>query len=564
MSSGSAEHDASVDLEGVVLSPSGNVMMGDLGNVCSTMLASLDFGLAGFSEKVSNLGIFVMHVETTGSEFEALVLEKDDHIGCLEKGLEFDLLSVVLDSEVGELGRVLDTLQGGVGEARDWVGYCTHLGEAFVVAMQDKLLHYEQQLKLSEEELNDIKMQSAGFQRTFTSFKKAENGEIIKEDDKPLNENAEIKLQTVEQQRYFLRMLEKSLAREMELEKDINDSREVQENLKLGMFFLEQGLVNMEEEAIDVWEKWLEADNAREILLGISKGLLGRLHISQFNLNGLSHRESELHANLKDAKDKLTLANSEVLALSDKVSSLEKQLKESEFQLLNAKASADEYQKLHNVVCCEARDMESIIVELREAVSNGESRANSAEAKCNLLTETNSKLNEELALSRGTSMRVDLLERQLEESNIRLQNTVASAKASQEKQSMLYSTITDMENVIKDLKSKVLKAESRADSAEDNCIILSESNAELNEELGFLRSRLESLEGSLHREEEVKTETAKTVRKQAKVLKKLVTQLAVERERLKQQVFNSKHFGLIKFVVSVELYEEYQQPATYF
>ena len=360
--------------------------------------------------------------------------------------------------------------------------------------------------------------------------------EIITEDDKSLSANAEIRLQTVEQQRHILRMLEKSLAREMDLEKDINDSREIQENLRLRMFFSEQELDNMEEEAIDVWERWLEADNTSEILLGISQGLLGRLHISQFSLNGQSHRESELRANLKDAEDKLTFANSEVSALSNKVSSLEKQLKESEFQLLNAKASADEYQKQYNVQCSEARDMGNIIVELKEAVSNAESRAISAETKCQLLTETNSKLDEELALLRGATTRAELLERKLKESNLRLQKTVASAKASQEKQSNLYSTIRDMENVIKDLKSKVSKAQGRADSAEDNCIILSESNAELNEELSFLRSRLESLEGSLQREEEVKMATVEDIGKQAKVFKKLVTQLAVERERLKQQV----------------------------
>ena len=56
--------------------------------------------------------------------------------------------------------------------------------------------------------------------------------------------------------------------------------------------------------------------------------------------------------------------------------------------------------------------------------------------------------------------------------------------------------------MIKDLKSKVSKAESRADSAEEKCIILSESNSDLNEELNFSRSRLECLEGSLHQVEE--------------------------------------------------------------
>jgi len=373
-------------------------------------------------------------------------------------------------------------------------------------------------------------------------------GEIIREDDKSLNAKAEMKLQTVEKQRNILRMLEKSLAKELDLEKDLNDSREMEETLKLRMFFTEQQLVNMEEEAMDVWERWLQADNASEVLLGISKGLLGRLHISQFSLKGLTHRESELRANLKDAEDKLTLTNSEVLSLSDKVSSLEKQLKESEVQLLNARASADEYQEQYSSVCSEARDMGSIIVELKEAVSNAESRANSAETKCDLLTEANLKLNEELALLRGTSERADLLEGQLKESALRLQKMVASAKANQEKQSKLYSTIRDKETVIKDLNSKVLKAESRADSAEDNCIILSESNAELNEELSFLRSRLESVEGSLHREEEAKTETAKDIGKQAKVFEKLITQLAVERERLKQQVSRQRSFHFNRII----------------
>lgn len=172
MSTEIAEHDGRVvDLEGGVVSSSSGNVMGDLVDVYSTMLKNLDLGLACFSEKVSNLSNFVMHVETKECELEAL--EKEDHIG--EKGLEFDLLSVVLDSEVRELEGVLDTLQGGVGEARDWVSSCTHLGEAFV-AMQEKLVGYEQRLKQSEEEFNDIKMQSVSFQRTLPSLKKEENG----------------------------------------------------------------------------------------------------------------------------------------------------------------------------------------------------------------------------------------------------------------------------------------------------------------------------------------------------------------------------------------------------
>ncbi|CAL0321701.1 unnamed protein product [Lupinus luteus] len=572
MGTENSEHDDAVS------APEGFVdIIGDL-------ITRLDLSLAYFSEKVTNLSNFVMHVATMECEFEALVFDKDQMgFDYIQKGLQFDLLCGVLDSEVRDLGGFFDTLQVEIVDAREKVFSCTHLGEAFL-AMHYKLLDFEHCLKQSEEQFDEIKMQLVTFQKTLSSLKNAENGnaeagQIIREGDKSFNEDdIEIKMQTIAQQRHILRMLEKSLARELDLEKNINDSREIQEFLEVRLFSLEQLLVNMEEEAIDVWEKWLEADNASEILLGISKGLLGRLQVSQFNLNGLSHRESELRtkleafvqqlkvrditldqsgssiaeqnsvlpgqtngakADVNDAEGKLGLADSEVFTLSEKVCSLEKQLKESESQLLNVKASSDDYQKQYNVVCSEVSNKENLIVELKENISNSESRANSAEARCKLLTDTNSKLNEELALLKdggNTSARVDLLERQLKESDLKLQNALASAEASQEKQIMLYSTFRDMESVIKDLKSKVAKAESRADSAEENCIILSESNAELNEELSFSRTRLECLEGSLHREEEAKMATAKDLGRKTKVLKNLVTQLAVERERLKLQL----------------------------
>ncbi|KAI9154091.1 hypothetical protein LWI28_020789 [Acer negundo] len=93
-----------------------------------------------------------------------------------------------------------------------------------------------------------------------------------------------------------------------------------------------------------------------------------------------------------------------------------------------------------------------------------------------------------------------------------------------------------MENVIEGLKLKVSKADSRADSAEEKLIILSEANAGLDEELSFLRDRLECLEASLHQAEETKMATAKDIDIRAKVITNLVMQLAIERERLHQQI----------------------------
>ncbi|KAK7394339.1 hypothetical protein VNO78_14862 [Psophocarpus tetragonolobus] len=544
-----AEDTIDIDLGG--FSSSGEAI-GDLDDD----FTGLELNLACFSEKVANLSNFVMQLETLGVELEGLVLDKEDSdvdMVCVGKCLEFDLLCGVLGSEVVELGRFLDTLRAAITNPGERVGSC--------MSWQDKLLYSEQCLQQSEEQFLEIKKQSANFERTLSSYKKGgkgnfEEGEIIIEDDQSLNVSTVINMQTPEQQRHVLRMLEKSLANEMDLEKNFIDSMQIEEKLRQRTVSLEQELILTEEEATDAWERLLEADNACEILASISKELLGRLQLSQFNLNGLRQRESELTAKLETSIEqlkerdvasekieqlngKLILANSEVVTLSHEVCSLEKQLKESGCQLMNVKASAEEYQKQYNVLCSEVKEMEGVIVDLKENASNAESQANSAEAQCKLLMETNDELNKQLALLKdggGKSERIESLERLLRESNLRQQHAIASAEASQEKQSMLYSTIKDMEHVMKDIKSKVSKAESRADSAEDKCVILSESNTDLNTELNLLKSRLECLEGSLHQVEEAKVASAKDIGKHTKVLKKLVMQLAVERERLKKQL----------------------------
>lgn len=376
-----------------------------------------------------------------------------------------------------------------------------------------------------------------------------EDGGNVQEDDQTSNVNNMMNMQTTEQHRNILRMLEKSLANEIDLEKNFNDSKKIEEKLNLRILSLEDELIQTEEEAIEVWERLFEADNAREILKGISNEVLAKLKLSQFNLVGLRKSESELRDKLETSieqlknrdvnLEKIESSTAEAVNLGDKVCSLEKQLQETECQLVNVKVSADEYQQQYNVVCSQVRDMDNLIVELKENAKNAENRANAAEVQCKKLTETNEELNKELTLLKDcgiTSESVELLERQLKETDLQLQQAVASAGASEEKQKMLCYTIEDMEHVIKDLKSKVSKAESLADSAEDKCIILSESNADLNEEVSFLRSRLECLEGSLQKAEEAKMTTAKNIGKQTKVFKSLLTQLALERERLNKKV----------------------------
>ena len=166
-----AESDKIVLLEGV--SPDGEVI-GDLG-IASTMLTRLELCLAMFSEKIANLNIFMMHLATLESEFEALDFEKDDMIlDCIRRVSEFDLLSGILDSEVRELDQFLATLKSEITDAGEGLSSCLPLGEDFM-AMQEKLRDSEQCLKQCEEQFSDIKMQSATFQGTLSSLKREQN-----------------------------------------------------------------------------------------------------------------------------------------------------------------------------------------------------------------------------------------------------------------------------------------------------------------------------------------------------------------------------------------------------
>lgn len=330
------------------------------------------------------------------------------------------------------------------------------------------------------------------------------------EEDQFFSVNAKIKMQTAEQQRHILRLLEKSLAREIDLEKKLAEFRHVEEELKQRLLSSQQEVYCMEDETADVWERWFEADSTSAVLMGISKELLGRLQILQFNLNSLVQQETKLRSKLEDSIEEL-------------------KAKENS---LNELASSS----------AEVGDL------LVSQTNNLKASLREAEDKLILANSEAFTLNEKVALLEKQlkeSDKVEFLERKLRESDIQLQCAIASAEASQEKQNLLNSTIDDMENLIVDLKGKVSKYESRADSAEEKCIILSESHAELNEELNFLRGRLESLETSLQQADETKLAAAKGVGLQTKVIANLVLQLAFERDRLHKQVLTKDACGTL-------------------
>ncbi|KAF6166090.1 hypothetical protein GIB67_023800 [Kingdonia uniflora] len=98
---------------------------------------------------------------------------------------------------------------------------------------------------------------------------------------------------------------------------------------------------------------------------------------------------------------------------------------------------------------------------------------------------------------------------------------------------MLYSSITDMENQIEDLKSKVLKTENRVKSVKARSHLLSDTNLEHNDVLNFLSVKTKSLEASLHQVDNAKIETTKKLGIIIKVIDDLVPNLTIEREQKK-------------------------------
>ncbi|XP_057769786.1 WPP domain-interacting tail-anchored protein 2-like isoform X2 [Salvia miltiorrhiza] len=462
---------------------SGGDTMRELGSVAEN-LTRVELDIACSSEKLINLDILVMHVASRESDFEAFSLVEDHTVeGPMVKALEFDLLYGFLDSEVRVLENFLSALRTEIVSSREVVSSFSLLGDTFI---EDKLRDCEDSLKHSFEQVSDLKEQAADFQRIlFASSgdeKWKDNKEIgCLENNNSPDLSAKIKMQTAEQQRNILRMLEKSLAREMDLEKKLTESRETEEDLKLR---LQQEVFCMEQEAEDMWERLFEAENSADILSGVSKELYGRIQMAQFSINGLIEHEGELRSKLED------------------------------FSEQNKK--------------------------LTEKASEAEKIAEIAEAECKNLRMSNMELNTYVSHLKssitGATNQVEQLETQLKDSENKRLHAVASAEASQEKQSMLDCTIQDMEDLIRDLKSKVQRAESQTESAEDKCIILSETNADLIDELKFLRRRMEHFETSLHQADEAKKETAKDIRVRTKLITDLVLQLALERERLHKQI----------------------------
>ncbi|RWW84100.1 hypothetical protein BHE74_00007295 [Ensete ventricosum] len=553
----------------------------------SEALTRVELDVAYFSEKLLNLEMLLMQVADRTHDIETVNMGYEDISDeSVMKAFESDILSGILDMEVNELQNFMSLLQIEIIEARRNFCQGEHM-EDCAATVEKKLHDAEESVKKLQDSVADIREQSSKFERTLALFHnvtRSDENEELGNDDHLTSIK---KPQTVDQQRHVLQMLEKSLARELDLEKKLSEYRSNEEDLKIKLHYTERELYCMEELMEICLERAFEAENSAELLQGISRELAGKLQLVQLNLNSSLHQEHEmrfkldenmmqlhaeeaarerltsshaksndmlsskekgLKASVMEAEEKGILASAEILSLREKVMALEEQLRESNIQLQLAKTSAETSQEQQNALQSDLYQMENVMEGLEANVLRAESKAESAEAKYAELSKSNIALNEEIVFLRNSeSEKRSLLERRYKDSNTQLEHAKASVEALEEQQNVLYAAITDMQNMIEDLKAKVSKAESRAENAESKCTLLTETNLELNEELGCLRGRLEYLETSLHETEGAKIATARDIGIRTKIISDLVMKLALERERLQLQVcgFSSLLFTVL-------------------
>lgn len=349
-----------------------------------------------------------------------------------------------------------------------------------------------------------------------------------------------------------MQLLEKSLARELEIEQNMTDARRKEEEIKLKLHYAEQETYFMEETVQTLLGRLFEAENFTVVQTGVSRELVRKLQTVRFDLNASLFEESKMKFNLmlqehdlqdalKAAEEKSEIANSEAISLREKVNALEEQLHSCNILSREAKASHETVVEQQYILNSELLDLENVILDLRENLFKNDSRAENAEARCTLLTETNMELNEEMGyLKRNESGKAFSLEMKLKESNAKLEQAYTNIEALEEQKRLLTCSVSDMENVVDQLKTKVSKTEKRAESAESRCALFTKNNLELNKELSFLRGKLQSLEQDLHRTRNEKIDTANVISIKSKDILNLVIKLALKREHFhtKVQILN--------------------------
>ncbi|XP_078170979.1 WPP domain-interacting tail-anchored protein 1-like isoform X3 [Carex rostrata] len=405
-------------------------------------ITRIQHDLAYSSDKVMNLQILQMEVASRSGQIDSLSLDTDSlpDNESVPKAFELDILSAYLNSEVKQLEEFVGFLKEDIVEVKNHL-----VGEEPANAMVEKMVQAETAMEDLQQLLSDLSAGSAKFKGTLDLLgDPSRSSEVSSPDSGHLS--LEGKILSPRKQRKVLQMLEKSIARELDLEEKLSEAKSIEDDLKFKLRKVERESHFLEKSVESLLAKAFVAETTSDLHLCTSKDIVAKLNSAE-------------QVNLL------------------KVQLLENGLRERE----------------------------------------------------NKIDDLSGKLGEQMENNIKLERKVKDLENQLEHSN-------AALEAVKENENMLNCTVSDMDTLIRDLKGKIAKAETRADKAETRCTGLTETNAELNEEVGFLRSKVEMLERSLEEMNSIKASTARDIGIKAKIIADLVSKLALERERLHLQV----------------------------
>lgn len=494
------------------------------------ILKRVDLDIAFGFEKLLNLEMLAMDIASRAADIEPLVRGREPHSippEAVAKAFEFDALHSFVDSEVSELEKLAASLQTDIADAETKA-----LDEAPGAA--DKLREQKESLKQMQELISAVRRESATFEEAIRPAPSRGDSEGAGYENGHISGHAAMQ---AEDQGHVLHMLQQSIACKLDLENKLCASQSVVEDLRTKLRRAEQESYSMEESIEALYEGMFAAEIACQLFLGTSRELIAKIDASMSHSAAAVDREEELQSKLEESLMKLNaIKSTREAALGDTDSkasqdflTLRVKLRQLE-SLISRGATEEDNSTVQSTLL-------NIIDDIRLGISNVESRAQNAEARCAQLTQTNAQLNGELnSLRSQGSDRAGLLETRLKESDTQLEHARASVDAIVEQQGLLRSSMSDMEQMIEDLKEKYLKAETRAENAESKCSLLTDTNLELGEELSFLRGQVEGLENSLHQANQLKASTAKDIGSKTKTITDLVAKLAMERESLHIQI----------------------------
>lgn len=391
------------------------------------LLKRLDSDISCSSEKLLNLDLCISDMSLGENDPGVFSMEK----GSLsdeqsEKTLALDLSLSYLGSEVIELGNFLDSLQVEVVNVYEKINLFESEPE-LAMLFEESLRKLEAFLKPLQQKLQEMKKQLGILQR-IRSFGQNSSYTFPEEKDTSVSSELEhdkkfAEFKQNEDELTWLRLLEaenlaevfKGIGSQMishlrVLQFNLNTSHKREAELKFQIQAFHEKLqeakneetntylcqVNALKENVKLLEKKLEASD--QTLFEMEQ-LIISMRENAFAAESRAEAAEAKAAELTETNMELTeelgfLKGAE--SKTEKVTLLEKQVRDLEKQLQNAKVSSEASLEQQNMLYEAIWDMETLIEDLKSKASKAEVRSEATEDKCLKLAESNSELNKEI------------------------------------------------------------------------------------------------------------------------------------------------------------------------